>query len=155
MRSPNTDSLATSISRWRTARRIVLGSIVLAGVMATSAAVVHRYGGTHCRMAKQHRIVVEKADSNFYTYSGIGAVIQARGDVVVVRQVMPGAPADGEIREGARLISVDGTYPDSVEAWADALRGPAGTSVTVEVAYRCSGHKFVTMERQLIKVAKR
>lgn len=149
MRSPNPESsLATSISRWRTARRVILGSIVLAGVMATSAAVVYRFGGTHCRTT-QHRVV-----DNVYKYSGIGAVIQGNGDSVLVRSVIPGAPADGFLREGARLISVDGTYPNSVEDWASALRGPEGTSVTIEVAYRCSGHKFVTLERQMIAVAR-
>lgn len=149
MRSPNTESsLVTSISRWRTARRVILGSIVLAGAMATSAAVMYRFGGTNCR-ATQHRVV-----DNVYKYSGIGAVIQGRGDAVIVRNVIAGAPADGVIREGARLISVDGTYPNSVEEWASALRGPEGTSVTIEVAYRCSGHKFVTLERQTISVAK-
>ncbi len=149
MRSPNNESsLVTSISRWRTARRVILGSIVLAGAMATSAAVMYRFGGTNCR-ATQHRVV-----DNVYKYSGIGAVIQGRGDAVIVRNVIAGAPADGVIREGARLISVDGTYPNSVEEWASALRGPEGTSVTIEVAYRCSGHKFVTLERQTISVAK-
>ena len=146
MRS-NTESLATSIGRWRTARRVILGSIVLAGAMATSAAVMYRFGGTNCNSA--HRVV-----DNSYSYSGIGAVIQGRGDHVIVRSVLPGAPADGAIREGARLISVDGTYPDSVEGWASALKGPEGTSVTVEVAYRCSGHKFVTLERKMIRVTR-
>lgn len=149
MRSPNPESsLATSISRWRTARRVILGSIVLAGAMATSAAVMYRFGGTHCQATK-HRVV-----DNVYKYSGIGAVIQGNGDAVLVRSVIPGAPADGFLREGATLISVDGTYPNSVEDWAAALRGPQGTSVTIEVAYRCSGHKFVTLERQLIAVAR-
>lgn len=149
MRSRNTESpLATSIGRWRTARRVILGSIVLAGAMATSAAVMYRVGGSECRSA--HRAQVD----NSYSYSGIGAVIQGRGDHVIVRSVLPGAPADGMIREGARLISVDGTYPDSVEGWASALKGPEGTSVTIEVAYRCSGHKFVTLERKMIRVTR-
>ena len=147
MRSQNTESIATSIGRWRSARRVILGSIVLAGAMATSAAVMYRFGGTDCRSA--HRAV-----DTSYSYSGIGAVIQGRGDHVIVRGVLPGAPADGAIREGARLISVDGTYPDSVEGWASALKGPEGTHVTVEVAYRCGGHTFVTLERQMIRVTR-
>lgn len=143
----NTDSsLATSISRWRTARRVILGSIILAGSMATSAALLQRYAGNHC----QARRVAERG----YTYSGIGAVIQQRGDAVLVRSVLPGAPADGVLKEGMHLISVDGTYPHSVEDWAAALRGPEGTSVTIEVAHRCNGHKFVTLDRQLIHVQK-
>lgn len=144
----NTDtSLASSISRWKTARKIILGSIVLAGSMATSAALLHRYAGVDCKAAQQR--VAERG----YMYSGIGAVIQQRGDAVVVRSVLPGAPADGVLREGMHLISVDGVYPVSVEDWAATLRGPAGTSVTIEVASRC-GHKFVTLERKMIHVQK-
>jgi C-terminal processing protease CtpA/Prc len=150
MRSPtNEASLMTSIRRWRTARRIILGSIVLAGAMATSAALMYRYGGTQCPKQAQHR-VAERG----YTYSGIGAVIQARGDSVVVRSTLPGAPADGVLREGVRLISVDGTYPESIEGWANALRGPEGTRVTIEFGSKCSGHQFVTLERKLIHVTK-
>lgn len=145
----NTDTnLASSISRWRTARKVILGSIVLAGTMATSAALLSRYGGMDCK--SQQPRVAERG----YTYSGIGAVIQQRGDTVVVRNVLPGAPADGVLREGMNLISVDGVFPVSVEDWAAALRGPAGTSVTIEVATRCGGHKFVTIERKLIHVQK-
>jgi C-terminal processing protease CtpA/Prc len=150
MRSPTSEaSLMTSIRRWRAARRIILGSIVLAGAMATSAALMYRYGGATCQKAAQHR-VAERG----YTYSGIGAVIQARGDSVVVRSTLAGAPADGVLREGNRLISVDGTYPESIEGWANALRGPEGTSVTIEVASKCSGHKYVTLERKLIHVTR-
>lgn len=150
MHNPETDTnLATSISRWRTARKIILGSIILAGSMATSAALLQRYAGTNCK-AQRAVSVAERG----YTYSGIGAVIQQRGEFVVVRDVLPGAPADGVLREGMHLVSVDGMYPVSVEDWAAALRGPSGTSVTIEVATRCSGHKFVTLERQLIRVQK-
>lgn len=150
MRSPtNEASLMTSIRRWRAARRIILGSIVLAGAMATSAALMYRYGGATCTKTAQHR-VTERG----YTYSGIGAVIQARGDSVVVRSTLPGAPADGVLRDGVRLISVDGTYPESIEGWANALRGPEGTRVTIEFGSKCSGHQFVTLERKLIHVSK-
>lgn len=146
--TPETDTnLATSISRWRTARKIILGSIILAGSMATSAALLQRYAGSNC---KAQRVVAERG----YTYSGIGAVIQQRGEFVVVRDVLPGAPADGVLKEGMHLISVDGMYPVSVEDWASALRGPSGTSVTIEVATRCGGHKYVTLERELIRVQK-
>jgi len=150
MRSRNTESpLSNSIGRWRTARRVILGSIVLAGAMATSAAVMYRVGGNECRSAHRAPVV-----DNSYSYSGIGAVIQGRGDHVIVRSVLPGAPADGAIREGARLISVDGTYPDSVEGWASALKGPEGTSVNIEIAYRCGGHSFVNLERKMIRVTR-
>ncbi len=144
MRTPNESSIATSISRWRTARSVVLGSIILAGTMATSAAMLYRFAGTNC--SQRHE--VERG----YTYSGIGAVIQQRGEHVVVRQVIAGGPSQGMIREGAVLVAVDGETPRSVEGWADALRGPAGTLVHVEVAYPCGGHETVALERQVIRV---
>ena len=144
LRTPHETSIATSLNRWRTARSVVLGSIILAGTMATSAAMLYRFAGTTCHQRQE----VERG----YTYSGIGAVIQQRGEHVVVRQVIAGGPAQGVIREGAALIAVDGEVPGSVEAWADALRGPAGTNVHVEVAYPCGGHETVVIERQVVRV---
>ncbi len=149
MRSNQHDTTtASSLARWRTARGIVLGAIVLAGSMATSAAIMFRLADTDCSAAQQARHV-----ERGYTYSGVGAVIQQRGaDSVVIRHVLPNGPANGVIREGATLISVDGQHPQSLEAWAMALRGPEGTSVKVEVAYPCTGHETVTLERKLIHI---
>ncbi|MBK8262352.1 MAG: hypothetical protein IPK80_13580 [Nannocystis sp.] len=144
MRTTNESKIASSLSRWRTARSVVLGSIVLAGTMATSAALLYRVAGSRCGQ--------EQAVEHSYTYSGIGAVIQQRGEHVIVRQLIPGGPAHGLIREGAVLIAVDGAAPITVEGWADALRGPAGTQVDVEVAYPCGGHETVVLERQMIRV---
>ncbi|MCB9567385.1 MAG: hypothetical protein H6710_09295 [Myxococcales bacterium] len=145
MRTTNeTPTTATSINRWRTARSVILGSIILAGSMATSAALMFRLTNTSC--AERHEI------ERGYTYSGIGAVIQQRGDHVVVRQVIDGGPADGLLRPGAFLVAVDGEDPGNVEGWANALRGVAGTTVAVEVAYPCGGHETVIIERQMIRV---
>ena len=142
MRSNQHDTTtASSVARWRTARGIVLGAIVLAGSMATSAAIMFRLADTDCSAAQQARHV-----ERGYTYSGVGAVIQQRGaDSVVIRHVLPNGPANA-------LISVDGQHPQSLEAWAMALRGPEGTSVKVEVAYPCTGHETVTLERKLIHI---
>ncbi|MCA9689298.1 MAG: PDZ domain-containing protein [Nannocystaceae bacterium] len=147
MHSTHTKSTtASSLTRWRTARSIVLGAIVLAGSMATSAAVMYSLAESDCDRAATVRHIEEG-----YTYSGVGAVIQQRGDSVVVRHVIPGGPADGLLREGAVLVSVDGHQPQSLEAWAMALRGPENTDVEVEVA-TCRGHKTVTISRQLIHI---
>jgi C-terminal processing protease CtpA/Prc len=145
MRTPNDSTSAASISRWRTARSVVLGSIILAGSMATSAALMYRLAGPTCDQQRQE---VERG----YTYSGIGAVIQQHGGQVVVRQVIDNGPAEGLLRAGAVLESVDGETPKNVEEWANALRGPAGTQVRVEVAYPCGGHETVDIERRMIRV---
>ncbi|MEZ4450097.1 MAG: PDZ domain-containing protein [Nannocystaceae bacterium] len=144
MRTPNESTTAASISRWRTARSVVLGSIILAGSMATSAALMYRLAGPTCAQRQE----VERG----YTYSGIGTVIQQHGGEVVVRQVMAGGPADGLLRPGAVLEAVDGETPRNLEAWANALRGPAGTVVSVEVSYPYGGHETLQLERQVIRV---
>ncbi|MCA9659553.1 MAG: hypothetical protein KC486_14495 [Myxococcales bacterium] len=144
MRTTHESPTATSISRWRTARSVVLGSIILAGSMATSAALMYRMAGPTCTQQRE----LERG----YTYSGIGAVIQQRGEHVVVRQVIAEGPAEGLLREGAVLVAVDGENPRSVEGFANALRGPAGTTVAVEIAYPCGGHETVIIERSVIRV---
>lgn len=135
----------TSLQRWRFARRMTLGSIVLAGSVATSAAVMYRMATTPCGSQN----VVNRT----YTYSGIGIVIEADQGQVVVRRVVPGSPAEGKLVPGARLVSLDGEYPNSTEAWAAAIRGEPGTSFELEVAYPCQGHKRVFLVRDVVRVA--
>ena len=147
MRTIHESPTATSISRWRTARSVVLGSIILAGSMATSAALMYRMAGPTCSQQKQE---IERG----YTYSGIGAVIQQHGDRVMVRQVITEGPAAGLLREGAFLVAVDGHNPQTVEGFANALRGPAGSTVAVEVSYGCAAHETVMIERSLIRVTR-
>ncbi len=147
MRTIHDSQTANSISRWRTARSVVLGSIILAGSMATSAALMYRMAGPTCSQQQQQR-EIERG----YTYSGIGAVIQQHGDRVMVRQVITDGPADGLLREGAFLVAVDGEDPQSVEGFANALRGPAGSTVAVEVRYGCNSHETVIIERSMIRV---
>ncbi len=138
------ESARTTLARWKTARRVVLGSIFLAGSVVTSAAVMYRMAAHEC--GAYHR--VDRA----YTYSGIGVVIERQDDQVVVQRVIPGAPAEDRLFPGARLISVDGRTPDTLEGWAEAIRGAPGTKVDLEVAYPCGGHKSVTLERDLIRM---
>jgi len=137
MRSP---TLSTLI-RWRTARRAVLGAIVLAGAVATSTAVVRQMALSECA---SHR--VDRA----YTYGGIGIVIERDDDGIVVKRVMPGTPADGRLHAGARLIAVDGEAPADIETWASAIRGAPGTTVALAVEYPCGGHKLVEIDRDVI-----
>ena len=138
------NSIRNSVARWRTARRVVLGSVVLAGSVVTSAAVMYRMAAHDC--ASYHRV------NEAYTYSGVGVVIEREDGQVVVRRILSGAPADGELFPGARLVSVDGVTPHSLEGWAEAIRGAPGTHVELEVAYPCGGHKLVTLERGIIRM---
>ena len=134
-----------TLARWRTARRAVLGSIVLAGSVVTSAAVMYRMAARDC--ADYQR--VDRA----YTYSGIGVVIEREDGEVVVRRILPNAPAQGVLHRGARLVAVDGDVPETLEEWASAIRGAPGTTVQLEVAYPCGGHRIVEIERDVIHMS--
>jgi len=139
------DSTRTTLARWRTARRAVLGAIVLAGSVVTSAAVMYRMGSSDC--GAQHR--VDRA----YTYSGIGVVIERHNGDVVVRRVLRGAPATGKLHPGARLVSVDGENPPTIEAWAEAIRGEPGTAVELQIEYPCGGEKTVSITRDIVRMS--
>lgn len=141
------DSTRTTIARWRTARRAVLGAIILAGSVVTSAAVMMRLGTRDCDA--YHR--VDRAD-RAYTYSGIGVVIERHHGEVVVRRVLRGSPAQGKLRPGARLVAVDEHAPPTLEGWASAIRGAPGTTVELEVAYPC-GTRTVAITRDIVRMA--
>ncbi len=139
------DSTRTTLARWRTARRAVLGAIVLAGSVVTSAAVMYRMGTRDC--GAHHRI------DRAYTYSGIGVVIERHKGDIVVRRVLRDSPASGKLHPGARLVSVDGDDPPTLESWAAAIRGAPGTTVDVKVAYPCGGEKKVSITRGIVRMA--
>lgn len=143
MSSPN--STRSALARWRTARRAVLGAIVLAGSVVTSAAVMYRTGSSDC--GAQHR--VDRA----YTYSGIGVVIERHQGDVVVRRVLRGSPATGKLNPGARLVAVDGENPPTIEAWAEAIRGEPGSTVELKVQYPCGGERDVSITRDIVRMA--
>jgi hypothetical protein len=133
----------TILARWLTARRITLAAIVIAGTMATAATVANRIGNGPCH-GRSH------VDSD--TYSGIGVSLTMDGEDFVVHHVFPGTPAEGKIHPGAVLLSVDGETPETMDGWAERIRGEAGTDIELEVAYPCSGRETVELERAVIHV---
>ena len=138
-------SIRSSLARWRAARRAVLGVIFVSGTMATALAVGQRIASTDCS-AYQH---IARA----YTYSGVGVVIERDGtDSVMVRRVIPGSPADGNLVAGTRLLAVDGETPVSLEQWAGSIRGETDTDVELQVMYPCGGQDTVTLTRGIIRV---
>jgi C-terminal processing protease CtpA/Prc len=142
MRTPDANRI--QLSRWKTARRAVLGAIVLAGSVATSAVLVARMAAPSCAS-------YQRAERG-YTYSGIGVVIERQERDVVIVRVLDGTPADDKLFAGGRLVSVDGNTPGSLEDWTAAIRGPAGTNVEIEVAYPCGGQKTIELERAVIRL---
>lgn len=142
---PKIDS--TVLARWRTARRITLGAVVVAGTMSTAAAVAHRMAEHPCQRAE-----IEERVFNEYTYTGIGVELTQEGKDYVVRRVFEGAPADGKLYPGAVLVSVDGESPSNMDAWTRAIRGEAGTPVELEVAYPCTGHETVSLNRDIVSI---
>lgn len=136
----------TALHRWRTARRITLGAIVVAGTMATAAAVAKRVAEHPCHA---------HANLDGYSYSGIGVELTRDGEDFVVARVFPDTPADGKLRPGAILLSVDGERPSNMQGWTRRIRGEQGTDVELEVAYPCTGHETVTLERELVVLTER
>lgn len=132
-----------SLNRWKAARRLTLGAILLAGSMATSAAAVQQLSIKEAK-ARQARCSVE-------VYSGIGVTIVSRGGSVYVAEVNAEGPAKGILSPGAILVRADGERPTNVRGWKEALTGAPGTVVEVEVAYPESGHETVTIERAVVR----
>lgn len=143
---PKIDS--TALHRWRTARRITLGAIVVAGTMATAGAVANRVADHPCSSGHH-------SYSGTYSYSGIGVELTQDGDDFVVARVFPNTPADGKLHAGAILLSVDGEHPKNVQEWTSMIRGERGTEVEIEVAYPCSGHDTVVIERDIVRLSER
>jgi hypothetical protein len=135
--------LVASIARWRTARRMTLASIVLAGGMATVLAA-------SWRLAELQGCPGQYARQTGYTYPGIGVELEQRGDEFIVRRVFPHTPADGVIFPNARLISAEGEAPETMSGWTSLIRGEVGTEVEIDVAYGCGSTQTVTLERALI-----
>ena len=147
--------LRRSISQWRTARRVVLSSIVLAGALATSvwtmarpavpAALGVSTDGTFAALRGEHTV----------TYSGIAVAIrQSPHGAVYVERVFPDTPADGILMPGMRIVAVDGkAIEGDIRDWTAAVRGAPGTDVELTVAYHCGGRQNVRLTRRVIRLS--
>lgn len=80
---------------------------------------------------------------------GIGAVLQTDNEHTVVREVVPGGPADktGKLRKGDRIVGIAQGDADSfvdVVGWrlddvVDLIRGPKGSLVRLQVLPKAAG----------------
>ena len=139
----SSDVIRFSIVRWRAARQVVLGAILLAGSVVTSVAVLYQMAGLDGSLGS--RVARE------YVYSGIGVVLERDGNDVIVDRVFPNSPAATGLSAGAQLLAVDGTQPETLRGWATAIRGRPGTTVQLEVAFCRGGRKTIELTRQVIR----
>ena len=142
-RRTDTAQDSRSLNRWKAARRLTLGAILLAGSMAASASAVQQIAQ---KEAQQPRSACATT-----VYSGIGVTIGSRGGSTYITQVNPQGPAQGVLRPGAVLIRADESRPATLVEWKGALTGQPGTSVEIEVAYPDRGHEIVTIERAVVR----
>jgi hypothetical protein len=70
--------------------------------------------------------------ARFYDPSGI-ALVMRRG-AIIVHSVVPGTPADGHLREGDEIVTINGLAPATLDFARQLLDGAPGTKVVV--AYR-------------------
>lgn len=143
-----------ALHNWRIARRISLGAIVIAGTMATAAAVANRVADYPCH-ARAHHGNGHGSGHDEYSYSGIGVELTQDGTDFVVARVFPGTPADGKLQPGAILLTANGEQPANMQDWTHMIRGEKGSEVELEVVYPCSGHETVVIERDLVVLNER
>jgi membrane-associated protease RseP (regulator of RpoE activity) len=86
--------------------------------------------------------------------AGIGAVLMARQDALVVGNVAAGGgAAEAGLQRGDRIVSVDGQpvaqlgFAGSIEA----IRGPEGSTVVLGVRRGEAGERSVTVPRRLVR----
>lgn len=88
-------------------------------------------------------------------YGGIGAMIRKSGDYVIVAEPYEDMPANkAGLKAGDKIISIDGRSMKGVETdiVSDALKGPKGSSFTLEYERPNQGIKKVKIDRDEIKV---
>jgi carboxyl-terminal processing protease len=88
-------------------------------------------------------------------YFGVGLQVAERAGAIVVTRVFEKSPAArAGIREGDRLVSVEGkeTKGRGLEAVVTAIRGPEGSSVTIGVATGAGPARQIDLTRARIRV---
>ncbi len=86
------------------------------------------------------------------TYSGVGIVIQLVDGKVTVMSLIKGGPAEkAGVKPGDVITSVDGVEYTDVNDVANALRGPEGTGVVLQVTRPSTGEVlFYSLSRERI-----
>jgi carboxyl-terminal processing protease len=88
-------------------------------------------------------------------YGGIGALIRRINDDTYIAEPYEGNPAEKSgLRAGDKIISIDGKpmHKKSSDDVSNALKGPKGTSVKVEIERLSEGKKTISITRDEIKI---
>ncbi|MFM6934177.1 MAG: S41 family peptidase [Flavobacteriales bacterium] len=88
-------------------------------------------------------------------YGGIGALIRQMGDYTFIAEPYEDCPAaKSGIKAGDKIMSIDGKNmaKKSTDEVSDALKGPKGTSIVVEIERKGEGIKKITIARDEIKI---
>ena len=88
-------------------------------------------------------------------YGGIGALIRKMGDYTFIAEPYEDCPAaKSGIKAGDKILSIDGKNmaKKSTDEVSDALKGPKGTSIEVEIERKGEGIKKITIARDEIKI---
>ncbi|MEI8116233.1 MAG: S41 family peptidase [Flavobacteriia bacterium] len=88
-------------------------------------------------------------------YGGIGALIRQIGDYIFISEPYEDCPAaKSGIKAGDKILSIDGKNmaKKTSDEVSDALKGPKGTSIEVEIERKGEGKKKITIARDEIKI---
>jgi len=88
-------------------------------------------------------------------YGGLGAQIVKIGDYVTVSEVYEGNPAQkGGLLPGDKVITIDGKsmVKKSNDEVSSAMKGPKGTTVSIEIERPSQGKKVLSLTRDEIKL---
>ena len=88
-------------------------------------------------------------------YGGIGALIRQIGDYTFISEPYEDCPAaKSGIKAGDKILSIDGKNmaKKTTDEVSDALKGPKGTSIEVEIDRKGEGLKKITIARDEIKI---
>ena len=95
----------------------------------------------------------EPGDKARLELTGIGAVLEARGDALQIRQVVPEAgAADAGLVRGDEIVAIDGSPVTALgfERAIAAIRGPEGTTVALRIR-RAGREADVLVTRKLVR----
>jgi len=88
-------------------------------------------------------------------YGGIGALIRQMGDYTFISEPYEDCPAaKSGIKAGDKILTIDGKNmaKKTSDEVSDALKGPKGTSIEVEIERKGEGEKKITIARDEIKI---
>ena len=88
-------------------------------------------------------------------YGGIGALIRQMGDYTFIAEPYEDCPAaKSGIKAGDKILTIDGKNmaKKTTDEVSDALKGPKGTSIEVEIERKGEGKKKITIARDEIKI---